>query len=54
MGISGSGPTLFSLSKGAENTAEIQAAAQEIYQKIGLGVDVYFSKINTRGAYLID
>jgi homoserine kinase len=54
MGISGSGPTLFALSKGAEKAAEIQAAAQEIYQKIGLGVDVYFSEINTRGAYLID
>lgn len=54
MGISGSGPTLFALCKGSENSAEIQAAAQEIYQKIGLGVDVYFSEINTRGAYLID
>jgi homoserine kinase len=54
MGISGSGPTLFALSKGSEKAAEIQAAAQEIYQKIGLGVDVYFSEINTRGAYLID
>lgn len=54
MGISGSGPTLFALSKGAEKAAQIQAAAQEIYQKIGLGVDVYFSEINTRGASLID
>lgn len=54
MGISGSGPTLFALSKGSEKAEEIRSAAEEIYQKIGLGVDVYFSAINTRGAYLID
>jgi homoserine kinase len=54
MGISGSGPTLFALSKGSDKAEEIRSAAEEIYQKIGLGVDVYFSAINTRGAYLID
>ena len=54
MGISGSGPTLFALSKGSEKADEIRKAAEEIYQKVGLGVDVYFSAINTRGAYLID
>lgn len=53
MGISGSGPTLFALSKGANTATKIAAAAQEIYQKIGLEVDIYFSKINTRGAYVI-
>lgn len=54
MGISGSGPTLFALSKGSEKAEEIRKAAEDIYQKVGLGVDVYFSAINTRGAYLID
>lgn len=54
MGISGSGPTLFALSKGSDKADEIRKAAEEIYQKVGLGVDVYFSAINTRGAYLID
>ncbi|MFT4856426.1 MAG: homoserine kinase [Algoriphagus sp.] len=53
MGISGSGPTLFALSKGAETSAKIASAAQEIYQTIGLEVDIYFSKINTQGAYVI-
>ncbi len=53
MGISGSGPTLFALSKGAETSVKIAAAAQEIYQTIGLEVDIYFSKINTQGAYVI-
>lgn len=54
MGISGSGPTLFALSKGSEKAEEIRKAAEEIYLKVGLGVDVYFSAINTRGAYLIN
>lgn len=54
MGISGSGPTLFALSKGSEKADEIRKAAEEIYLKVGLGVDVYFSEINTRGAYVID
>jgi homoserine kinase len=53
MGISGSGPTLFALSKGDENSMKIATAAQEIYQMIGLEVDTYFSKINTQGAYVI-
>jgi homoserine kinase len=53
MGISGSGPTLFALSKGAETSAKIATAAEEIYQSIGLEVDIYFSKINTQGAYVI-
>jgi homoserine kinase len=53
MGISGSGPTLFALSRGAETSAKIATAAEEIYQSIGLEVDIYFSKINTQGAYVI-
>ncbi len=54
MGISGSGPTLFALSKGAEKSQAIAQVAKEIYESIGLGVDVYFSAINTQGAYVIE
>jgi homoserine kinase len=54
MGISGSGPTLFAFTKGEEKIEEIRNSANQIYQKIGLGVDVYFSAINTKGAYSID
>ncbi len=54
MGISGSGPTLFVLSKGATNANHLAEAARGIYQKIGLGVDIYFSKINTMGAYILE
>ncbi|MEB2781902.1 homoserine kinase [Algoriphagus sp. C2-6-M1] len=54
MGISGSGPTLFALSRGKETAIALAKAAEKIYQGIGLGVDVYFSEINTKGAYVIE
>lgn len=54
MGISGSGPTLFTLSKGAEVSEAIINAAQEVYDSIGLGVDAYHSAINIRGAYVLE
>lgn len=54
MGISGSGPTLFCLSKGEEKAQEIADAAKEVYESIGLGVDVFFSAINTRGGYIVE
>ncbi|SDA71741.1 homoserine kinase [Algoriphagus alkaliphilus] len=54
MGISGSGPTLFTLSKGAEASESIIKAAQEVYDVIGLGVDAYHSAVNIRGAYVLE
>jgi homoserine kinase len=54
MGISGSGPTLFTLSKGSGASESIIKAAQEVYDVIGLGVDAYHSAINTRGAYVLE
>lgn len=54
MGISGSGPTLFVLSEGKEVAETMALAAKEVYEGIGLGVDVYFSAINTRGAYVLE
>lgn len=54
MGISGSGPTLFTLSRGVEASESIIKAAQEVYDSIGLGVDTYHSAINVRGAYVLE
>lgn len=54
MGISGSGPTLFALSRGKEAAQAIAEAGKQVYLSIGLGVDVYFSEINTKGAYVIE
>ncbi len=54
MGISGSGPTLFALSKGEGNVQSIIDAAQQVYDSIGLGVDAYHSAINTKGAFVLE
>lgn len=54
MGISGSGPTLFALSKGEEKVQFIVDAAQQVYDSIGLGVDAYHSAINTHGAFVLE
>ncbi|MFC3879157.1 homoserine kinase [Algoriphagus namhaensis] len=53
MGISGSGPTLFVLSKGAHLHEKFGSEAKKIYDQLGLGLDMYFSKINTQGGGLI-
>lgn len=54
MGISGSGPTLFALSKGEKTVQSIIDAAQQVYDSIGLGVDTYHSAINTKGAFVLE
>lgn len=54
MGISGSGPTLFALSKGEKTVQSIIDAAQQVYDSIGLGVDTYHSAINTQGAFVLE
>lgn len=53
MGISGSGPTLFALSRGEKNVQSIIDAAQQVYDSIGLGVDAYHSAINIQGAFVL-
>ena len=54
MGISGSGPTLFVLTKGKDQVQQILEAARLVYNSFGLGVDGYHSSINTEGAYVLD
>lgn len=54
MGISGSGPTLFALSKGEKTVQSLIDAAQQVYDSIGLGVDAYHSAINTKGAFVLE
>ncbi|HSI77407.1 MAG TPA: homoserine kinase [Lunatimonas sp.] len=53
-GISGSGPTIFILSPSEEIAWEVSRISQEVFEKIGLDIDLYVSAINTRGAYVIE
>lgn len=51
-GISGSGPTIFILSEGKEIASKVGKESKKIFEKIGLDVDVYVSKVNDKGAYV--
>lgn len=48
-GISGSGPSIFSFSKGESTALNVATAMQEVYEKIGIGFEIHVSKINTSG-----
>lgn len=48
-GISGSGPSIFSFSKGADTAQKVAAAMEEVYKKIGVDFEIHISKINTSG-----
>jgi len=48
-GISGSGPSIFSFSKGETTAHKVGSAMKDVYEKIGIDFDVHISKINTDG-----
>lgn len=48
-GISGSGPSIFSFSKGKETAQNVGEAMKRIYQDIGIDFDIHISKINSEG-----
>ncbi len=53
-GISGSGPSIFSLSKGLETANAVKEAMHNVYSKTGIDFDIHVSKINTQGVKIID
>ena len=52
-GISGSGPSIFALSKGKDTAKKVAEAMRNVYINIGVDYDVYVSKINTKGMHKI-
>jgi len=52
-GISGSGPSIFALSKGKRTAQKVGNAMKEVYQNIGVDYDVHVSKINSEGMKII-
>ena len=52
-GISGSGPSIFSLCKGKKVAKKVAKAIKEVYQSTGIEFDVYVSKINEEGIKII-
>lgn len=52
-GISGSGPSIFALSKGKENAQKVALTMEQVYNKIGIDYDIHVSKINTEGIKIL-
>ena len=48
-GVSGSGPSIFALSKGETIAQQVAASMKETYQNIGIDFDIHISKINSQG-----
>ncbi|MDO7136239.1 homoserine kinase [Algibacter lectus] len=52
-GISGSGPSIFSLSKGLETANNIKEAINNVYANTGIEFDIHVSKINIEGVKIV-
>jgi homoserine kinase len=52
-GISGSGPSLFALSKSAKDAERIKLAFEDVYNGTGISVHAFTSKVATRGAHTL-
>jgi len=52
-GISGSGPSIFALSKGNEVAENVANGIKKVYSKTGIGFDVYVSKVCDKGVKVL-
>ena len=52
-GISGSGPSIFALSKGKETAGKIAKAMCEVYEAINLPFEIHVSKVNSEGVKIL-
>ncbi|NMH89517.1 homoserine kinase [Flavivirga algicola] len=52
-GISGSGPSIFSLSKGLETAKNVKNAMKNVYSKTGITFEIHMTKINTEGIKIL-
>ncbi len=53
-GISGSGPSIFMLSKTAEIAAAVEIAMKDVYSKTGIEFHTHISSINKTGVSIVD
>ncbi len=53
-GISGSGPSIFALSKGVEAANKVAKAINDVYKTTGVDYNIYISRIGTQGAKIIN
>ncbi len=53
-GISGSGPSVFALSRGSRVAREAAQKMKEEFKKIGIESDIYVSKVNNQGPIVLE
>jgi homoserine kinase len=53
-GISGSGPSIFALSRGEEIAKKVAQGMSDIYEKIQVDFDVHISKVNPSGVKVLE
>jgi homoserine kinase len=53
-GISGSGPSIFALSKGKETAEKIAKAMSAVYDEINLPYEIHVSKVNADGVTVVE
>jgi homoserine kinase len=53
-GISGSGPSIFMLSKEEETAHQVEEIMKEIYEKIGVDYKTYITGINSEGVKIVE
>ena len=53
-GISGSGPSVFALSKGIETAKKVASAMKKVYSETNIGFETYVSKINVEGIRILN
>ncbi|MDX1315503.1 MAG: homoserine kinase, partial [Eudoraea sp.] len=54
VGISGSGPSVFALSKGASKAAEVAEAFRKAYMAVEVPFEIHVSKINQEGIKVLE
>ena len=52
-GISGSGPSIFMLSKDEATAKNVESVMKEVYNKIGIDYNTYVTTINKKGVEVV-
>lgn len=53
-GISGSGPSIFSFSKGKQTAEQVGQAMENVYRSIGVDYEIHVSQVNSKGIKIVD
>lgn len=53
-GISGSGPSIFALSKGESTAVKVAEAMKKVYENVGIDYDIHVSKVNKQGIKILN